>query len=89
MRKLEFLALHDFCVINIEKVRVEQGLDDSGEEGDEIELNSEGPLVKPIEDVEEPVDSQREDVVHCETLSLTSSLDHEKLRKNRHGFKPN
>lgn len=37
-RQLEFLTLQDLGVVDVEKVRVEGGLDDAGKDGDQVDL---------------------------------------------------
>lgn len=88
--KLELLALEDFVVVDIEEVAVEDGLNDTGDDGDPLGLvvGLGGVSVDPVGDVEETVDAQGKQVVGRDGFSLAGSLQHEELRENGDGLQP-
>ena len=88
--KLELLALEDFVVVDIEEVAVEDGLNDTGDDGDPLCLvvGFGGVSVDPVGDVEETVDAQGKQVVGRDGFGLAGSLQHEELRENGDGLQP-
>lgn len=73
-----------FCNIQIEEVAVEDGLHHPGNDGDHVKeaLKVEPPY--PVDEVEGSVESQEEQVVGGDGLSLTGLADHEKLGQDGH-----
>lgn len=79
-------------VIDIEKVRVKQGLDNTRKNGNGLEGTLERSLGEvsehPVGNVECPVEAQRKQIVGGDCVRLSSSLQHEELRQDRNGFQP-
>lgn len=90
-RQLKLLALEDLVVINVEKVAVQNGLDDAGDNGDPVNLmlGLGDVAVDPVGNIKGAVDSESEQVVGRDGLGLARALQHEQLRENGHGFQPN
>lgn len=76
-----------FCDIKVEEVTIEDGLDHPGHDGDHVKeaLKVEPP--DPVEEIESTVDTQAEQVVGSDGLSLSRLADQEELRQNSHRFK--
>lgn len=88
--KLELLALEDLGVVDVEKVAVQDRLDEAGDNGNVVDLVvglAEVP-VDPVGDVESAVAAERKEVVGGDGLSLSGSLQHEELGENGHGLEP-
>lgn len=90
-RQLEFLALEDLVVVNVEKVAVENRLDNSGDNGNPIHLmlGLGDVAVDPVGDIEGAVDSESEQIVGRDGLGLARALQHKQLRENGHRLEPN
>lgn len=90
-RQLELLALEDLVVINVEKVAVENRLDNTGDNGNPIHLmlGLGDVAVDPVGDVEGAVDSESEQIVGGDGLGLARALQHKQLRENGHSLQPN
>lgn len=88
--QLELLALEDLCVVDPEKVAVEDGLDDAGDNGDPVDLVSGlGEVaVDPVGNVEGAVAAEGEEVVGGDGLGLAGALQHEELGQDRDGLEP-
>lgn len=89
-RELELLSLHDLGVVDVEEVAVQDGLNDTCNNGDGVNLVvCLGEVsVDPVGDVKSAVAAESEEVVSSDSLGLTSSLKHEELRKNSHRLEP-
>lgn len=90
-RQLKLLALEDLVVINVEKVAVQNGLNDTSDNGDPVNLmlGFRDVAVDPVGNVKRAVDSESEQVVGSDGLGLACALQHEQLRENGHRFQPN
>jgi hypothetical protein len=88
--KLKLLALEDLGVVDVEKVAVENSLQDAGNDGNPLGLvvGLGGVAVDPVGDVEEAVDAKGEEVVGGDGLGLASALEHEELGEDGDGFEP-
>jgi len=64
------LALHDFGDVQIEEVAVENGLNDAGKDGNQIEMILIVITVDPVGDVQRAVAALGEQVVGCDCLGL-------------------
>ncbi|CAI6333913.1 unnamed protein product [Periconia digitata] len=76
--------MYVLCVVNPEEIRVQDRLNDSGNNGDGVvkaRRLSEIP-VEPIGDVQSTVRSESEKIVGGDRLCLPGSLEHEELGKN-------
>lgn len=75
-------------VVDVEEVRVEYRLDETGNDRDGIEPALSEVTVQPVRDVEGSVCAKREKVVCRDRLGLACSLQHEELWQNGDGFQP-
>lgn len=73
-------------VVNVEEVRVESCLDQTGDNGNGVHSIFHKVAVDPVGQVECSVEAESEDVVCCDDLSLSCPLEHEQLRQNSNGF---
>lgn len=89
-RQLELLALENLVVVNVEKVAVENRLDNTGDDGDPVHLvlGLGKVAVDPVGDVQRAVASEGEEIMGRDGLSLARALQHEQLRENGHGLEP-
>lgn len=80
-------------VVDIEKVRVEQSLDDPSDDGNRLEGSLEGGLGEvspdPVGDVECPIQAEGEQIVCGNRVRFSSALQHEQLGQNGDRFQPN
>lgn len=80
-------------VIDVEKVRVKQGLNNACNNRDRLEGSLEGSFseipVDPVRNVKRSVHSQGEQVVCSNRVCFSGALQHEQLRQDRNGFQPN
>jgi hypothetical protein len=88
--ELELLALHDLGVVDVEEVAVQDGLNDTGDNGNGVDLVVclRKVSVDPVGNVESAVAAEGEEVVGGDGLGLTSSLKHKELGKNGHRLEP-
>ena len=79
-------------VIDVEKVRIKQGLDDSCQDGNRLERTLKRSLGEvsehPIGNVEGPVETQSKQVVRGDRIRLSGPLEHEQLRQNGNRLQP-
>jgi len=73
----ELLALEDLGYVQVEEVAVQNGLDDAGHDGDEVEEALTVVAVDPVEEVQAAVQAKCEQVVSGDCLRLASFADHE------------
>lgn len=73
-----------FGDIKVEEVTVQDSLDHSGHDGDQIKEAFKVVTPDPVEDVEGPIQAQAEQVVRGDGLRLASLADHEELRQDCH-----
>lgn len=92
-RHIQRISTGLLVVVDIEKVRVEQSLNDAGHDGDRLEGSLEGGLgevsVYPIRDIERPVQTQGKQIVRGDCVCLSSALQHEQLGQDCNRFQPN
>lgn len=81
---LALLERLTFGDVQVEEVAVEDGLDHTGHNGDQVEEAFEVVTPEPVEDVEGPIHAQAEQVVGGDGLSLASLTDHKELRQDCH-----
>lgn len=86
MKWKKHAAVLTFCYIQIEEVAVEDGLHHPSDDGDHVEESLKVEPPYPVDEVEGSVESQEEQVVGGDGLSLTRLADHEKLRQDGHRF---
>lgn len=88
--ELELLALEDLVVVNVEKVAVQNGLDETGDDSNPVSLvvGLNGIAVDPVGDVESAVDAESEEVVRGDSLGLAGALKHEELGQDGDGLEP-
>jgi len=82
----ELLALEDLGYVQVEEVAVQNGLDDAGHDGDEVEEALAVVAVDPVEEVQAAVQAKSEQVVSGDGLRLASFADHEELGKDGDWF---
>lgn len=75
-----------FGNVKIEKVTVQDRLNDACDNGNPVDEVLRVVTIDPVENVEKSVDTQREEVVAGDRLGLASLANHEQLRKNGHRF---
>lgn len=73
-----------FGDVKVEEVTVEDGLDHTSHNSDQVEEAFEVVTPDPVEDVQRPIQAQAEQVMGGDGLSLASLTDHEELRQDRH-----
>lgn len=81
-------VLDDLVVVDVEEVRVDEGLDQSCGDADEVQTLLGEVSVDPVRQVERSVEPQCEDVVDCEEVALALALEHEELWQDGHRFQP-
>lgn len=87
-RKFKVLSsVHNTSDIEVEKVSVEDSLNNSGHGSDRIEKALGIVPVDPIEDIESTVDSKCEQIVSSNGFCGACGLEHEKLRHNSNSLK--
>lgn len=88
--KLELFTFEDLGVVNVEKVAIENSLNNTSENGNPVKfvLGVREVSIDPVRDIQSSVASKSEKVVCSNGFSLTGSLKHEKLRQDSHRFKP-
>jgi len=85
-RDLETSGLEDLRDIQVEEIAVQDGLDASSNNSNEIEESSIVVSVDPVEDVQCTVGTQRKQVMRCDGFSFAGFWYHEELRKDGDGF---
>lgn len=83
-RQAQLLAFQHFSDIKVEEVTVEDGLHQTGHNGDHVKEAFEVETPDPVEEVEGPIHAQAEQVVGGDGLCLARLADHEELRQDRH-----
>lgn len=78
------LALHNLRHVQVEEVTVEDGLDNTGHNSDDVIEAFEVEAINPVEDVETPVGAEGEEIVAGDRLCLPCLADHEQLRQDGH-----
>ncbi len=73
-----------FGDVKVEEVTVEDSLDHSGHNGDQVEEAFKVETPNPVEKIESPIQAQAEQVVGGDGLCLAGLADHEKLRQDCH-----
>lgn len=72
--------------VEIEEIRVEHRLHDTGNRGNRVEEAFGLISVEPVEDVEGPVDAQCEEIVSGDRLGVSGSGKHEELGHDGDGL---
>lgn len=84
---------HLLVVVDIEKVRVEQSLNDTSNDGNRLEGSLEGSLgevsVDPVGNIERSVHAQGKEIVGGDRVRFSRTLQHEQLRQNCDRLQPN
>lgn len=73
-----------FGDIKVEEVTVEDSLDHTSHNGNQIKEAFKVETPDPVEDIEGPIKAQAEQVVGGDGLCLASLADHEELRQDSH-----
>ena len=73
---------HDLGYVEIEEVAVEDGLNNSSHNRNDIIKAFVVVAVDPIEDVKAAIRAQSEEIVACDCLGLAGLADHEELGKD-------
>jgi len=81
---LKPLPLENLCDVEIEKVAIENGLNTSGHNSDDIVERLSVVAIDPVENVETTVRAESEQIVAGNTLGLTSLGHHEQLGQDGH-----
>lgn len=87
-RTKELLSAYLLGVIDPEEVRVQDGLDDSGDDGDGICVLFRKVPVNPIRNIQRAIRAEGEEIVSSNCLGFACSLQHEKLWQDCDGLKP-
>lgn len=87
-RQLKCLAVHHFCVVDVEKVRVDNGLKNTGQNGHVVEASFKEVPVDPVGNVQCSVNAQGENVMGGDVFGRACSLQHVQLWDNGHGLQP-
>lgn len=77
-------AWRTFRDVQVEEVAVQDGLDDAGHHGDEVEEALEVEAPDPVDEVQGSVEAQEEQVVGGDGLRLPGLADHEELWQDGH-----
>lgn len=80
-------ARRTFCDVQVEEVAVQDGLDNAGHHGNEVEEALEVEAPDPVDEVQGAVEAQEEQVVGGDGLRLPRLADHEELWQDSHGLK--
>lgn len=83
-RQAQLLAFQHFGDIKVEEVTVEDSLDQTGHDGDQVKEAFKVETPDPVEEIEGPIHAQAEQVVGGDRLRLASLADHEQLRQDCH-----
>lgn len=83
-RQAQLLAFQYFGDIKVKEVTVEDSLDQSGHDGDQVKEAFEVETPDPVEEIESPIHAEAEQVVGGDGLRLASLADHEELRQDSH-----
>lgn len=75
-----------FSDIKVEEVTVEDSLDHTSHDGNHVKEALEIETPDPVEEIEGPIQTQAEQVVGGDCLSLTSLADHEQLGQDCHSL---
>ncbi len=81
---MNFPSLEDLGDVKVEEIAVEDRLDAAGYDGDDVVEALEVVTVDPVQDVQTPVRSEREEIMRCDRLGLARLGHHEELRQNGH-----
>lgn len=80
-------------VVDVEKVRIQQGLDNASNDRNGLDRPLEGGFgeisIHPVGDIESPVQSQGEEVMRGNGVCFSGPLQHEQLRQDRDRLEPN
>ena len=87
--KLEFLSLQNFCDVEIEEVTIEDSLDTSGHDSNDVIEAFSIVSVHPVEDVETTIGAESKQVVAGNTLSFSGLGYHEELGQDGHTLQVN
>ena len=83
---MKFLSLENFGDVEIEEVAVEDGLDTSGHNSDDVIEAFAIVSEDPVEDVEAAVGAKSKQIVAGDALSLSGLRDHEELGQDGHAL---
>lgn len=86
----EAIAVDLLCPVNVEEIGVQNGLDDTRNDGDWVvePRYLEEISVDPIGNVQCPIGAECEQVMGCDCLRFASSLEHEELGQDGNRFEP-
>merc|ERR1712166_315554 len=83
------LALYNLGDVEIKEVGVQNRLNNSGNDRDDIIEALEIVSVDPVENIESSVCAQGKKIVGCDGFGFACFLDHEKLGQDGHRFQIN
>lgn len=86
-RKLQGVLEH-LVVVDVEEVGVDEGLEHTGGDADDVQALLGEVSVDPVGDVEGSVQAQGKDVVDGEQVALALALEHKELREDGHRLQP-
>jgi hypothetical protein len=81
---------NSLCVVDVEEVRVKNGLNDTGNHCNWVveTRHIEEVTVNPVGDVQSSVRAKRKEIVGCDCFRFTCSLQHEELREDSDRLEP-
>lgn len=85
-RKLELLSLQHLGDVEVEEIAVQDRLDSSGEDRNQIVVSLGVVPVDPVENIQSTVRTQSEQVVTGNTFRFARFADEEQLRQDGHRF---
>jgi len=85
--QLQFLALQHFGNVKIEEITVQDRLNNSSKDRNEVVVRFVGVAVDPVKDVECSISPQRKQVMARDCFSFTGFRYHEQLWKDCKGLK--
>lgn len=80
----QLLAFQNFGDIKVEEVTIEDSLDHTSHNGDQVKEAFKVETPDPVEEIKSPIQAQAEQVVGGDCLCLASLADHEELRQDCH-----
>lgn len=80
--------MYSLGVVNVEKVTVQSGLEQTSNPGDPVNVVVRYVAVNPVDKIQRPVDTECKEIVSRDSFGLARTLKHEQLGQNRDGFEP-
>jgi len=87
-RQSELLALQHLSIVDPEEIRIEDGLDQAGQDGDAVGEILGEVAPDPIGDIQGAITTQGEQVMRGDGLGLAGALQEEELRQDGDALEP-